>query len=73
MFLAIAGVSCKGGWSYGQHSIVDTDIAPFRGGQPTLDGRLHHGPQRKHGHIGFAGHHDEVPLRNISIRPLGEK
>jgi hypothetical protein len=50
--------------------IIDADIAPFRDGQPTLDGKPHPGLQRKHGHIGFAGHHDEVHVRNIFIRPL---
>jgi hypothetical protein len=51
-------------------TIVDADIAPFRDGQPTLDGKPHPGLQRKQGHIGFAGHQDEVHFRNIFIRPL---
>jgi hypothetical protein len=51
-------------------TIVDADIAPFRDGQATLDGKPHPGLSREQGHIGFAGHHDEVHFRNIFIRPL---
>lgn len=51
-------------------TIIDADIAPFRDGQPTLDGKPHPGLGRRQGHIGFAGHHDEVHFRNIFIRPL---
>ena len=49
-------------------TIVDADIAAFRDGQPTLDGKPHPGLGRSQGHIGFAGHHDEVHFRNIFIR-----
>jgi hypothetical protein len=48
--------------------IVDADVAPFRDGQPTLDGRPHPGLARTSGHIGFLGHGDEVHFRNIRIR-----
>lgn len=51
-------------------TIVDADIAPFRDGKATLDGKPHPGLSREQGHIGFAGHHDEVHFRNIFIRPL---
>jgi len=51
-------------------TIVDADTAPFRDGQPTPDGKPHPGLGRTQGHIGFAGHHDEVDFRNIRIRRL---
>lgn len=54
-------------------TIIDADIAPFRDGQPTPDGKPHPGLQRRQGHIGFAGHRDEVHFRNIVIHSLGEK
>ena len=51
-------------------TIVDADIAPFRNGQPTLDGRGHPGLARTSGHVGFLGHADVVHFRNISIKEL---
>jgi hypothetical protein len=51
-------------------TIVDADTAPFRDGRPTLDGKAHPGLSRTKGHIGFAGHHDEVHFRNIRLKPL---
>lgn len=51
-------------------TIVDSDIAPFRDGQPTLDGRGHPGLARTSGYVGFLGHGDEVHFRNISIKEL---
>ncbi|NCY02095.1 MAG: DUF1080 domain-containing protein [Planctomycetia bacterium] len=50
--------------------IVDADIAPFRDGRPTPDGKPHPGLSRTTGHIGFLGHGDEVHFRNIRIRSL---
>jgi hypothetical protein len=49
-------------------TIVDADVAPFRDGQPTPDGKAHPGLARTSGHIGFLGHGDEVHFRNIRIR-----
>lgn len=51
-------------------TIVDADIAPFRDGRPTPDGKSHPGLARTSGHIGFLGHGDEVHFRNIQIREL---
>jgi len=51
-------------------TIVDADTAPFRDGQPTPDGKAHPGLARTKGHLGFAGHHDEVHFRNIRLRDL---
>ena len=51
-------------------TIVDADTAPFRDGQPTPDGKAHPGLARTRGHIGFAGHHDEVHFRNIRVKRL---
>jgi hypothetical protein len=51
-------------------TIIDADIAPFRDGRPTPDGKPHPGLSRVRGHVGFAGHHDEVHFRNIRIREL---
>lgn len=51
-------------------TIVDADIAEFRGGKKTLDGQAHPGLDRTTGHIGFLGHGDEVHFRNIRIKPL---
>lgn len=51
-------------------TIVDADTAAFRDGKPTLDGKPHPGLARTKGHIGFAGHDDEVHFRNIRIKPL---
>lgn len=47
--------------------ILDADlskITEFAGGRP------HPGKDNKSGHFGFAGHHDPVMFRNISIKPL---
>jgi hypothetical protein len=49
-------------------TIVDADTAPFRDGRPTPDGQAHPGLTRTKGHLGFAGHHDEVHFRNIRLR-----
>ncbi len=49
-------------------TIVDADTAPFRDGRPTPDGQAHPGLARTKGHLGFAGHHDEVHFRNIRLR-----
>ena len=51
-------------------TIVDADIAPFRDGRPTPDGKTHPGLSRTTGHVGFLGHGDEVHFRNIRIREL---
>ena len=51
-------------------TIVDADTAPFRDGQPTPDGKAHPGLARTKGHLGFAGHHDEVHFRNIRLNDL---
>jgi len=49
-------------------TIIDADIAPFRDGAATPDGRPHPGLARTKGHVGFLGHGDEVHFRNIRIR-----
>lgn len=51
-------------------TIVDADIAEWRGGKQTVDKRPHPGLDRTSGHIGFLGHGDEVHFRNIRIKPL---
>ncbi|MFM8890807.1 MAG: family 16 glycoside hydrolase, partial [Planctomycetia bacterium] len=51
-------------------TIVDADVAAFRDGKPTPDGKQHPGLSRTKGHIGFLGHGDEVHFRNIRIRPV---
>jgi len=51
-------------------TIVDADVAEFRDGKPTPDGKAHPGLARTAGRIGFLGHGDEVHFRNIRIRPL---
>lgn len=51
-------------------TIVDADVAPFRDGGPTPDGRPHPGLARTTGHVGFLGHGDEVHFRAIRIREL---
>lgn len=51
-------------------TIVDADTTPFRDGRPTPDGKAHPGLARSAGHIGFAGHDDEVHFRNIRIKRL---
>ena len=51
-------------------TIVDADIAPFRDGKATPDGRPHPGLARTQGRIGFLGHGDEVHFRNVRIREL---
>ena len=51
--------------------IVDADIAEFRNGKKmTLDTKPHLGLSRTIGHVGFAGHGDEVHFRNIRIKSL---
>jgi len=51
-------------------TVLDADTAPFRDGQPTPDGKPHPGLARTQGHIGFAGHRDEVHFRNIRLKRL---
>jgi hypothetical protein len=51
-------------------TIVDADIAEFRGGKKTLDGQAHPGLDRTTGRIGFLGHGDEVHFREIRVKPL---
>ena len=51
-------------------TIVDADIAPYRDGKATPDGRPHPGLARTQGRIGFLGHGDEVHFRNVRIREL---
>lgn len=51
-------------------TILDADTAAFRDGQATPDGKPHPGLARTQGHIGFAGHHDEVHFRNIRVKRL---
>ena len=53
-------------------TIVDADVAEFRDGKATLDGKEHPGLKRTSGHIGFLGHGDEVHFRNIRVRPLAK-
>ncbi|MBU6276424.1 MAG: DUF1080 domain-containing protein [Planctomycetes bacterium] len=53
-------------------TIVDADIAEFRDGKATLDGKEHSGLKRTTGHVGFLGHGDEVHFRDIRIRPLAK-
>jgi hypothetical protein len=50
--------------------ILDADIAPYRDGKPTVDGKDHPGLARTTGRIGFLGHGDEVHFRSIRIREL---
>jgi hypothetical protein len=50
--------------------IVDANVAPFRDGKPTPDGKPHPGLARTSGHIGFLGHGDEVHFRTIRIREI---
>jgi len=51
-------------------TILDADTAPFRDGQAAPDGKPHPGLVRTRGHIGLAGHHDEVHFRNIRVKRL---
>ena len=51
-------------------TILDADIAAFRDGRPTPDGKPHPGLARTRGHVGFLGHGDEVEFRNIAIKEL---
>ena len=51
-------------------TIVDADIAPYRDGKATPDGKPHPGLARTQGRIGFLGHGDEVHFRNVRIREL---
>ena len=50
--------------------LLDADIAPYREGKPTPDGKPHPGLNRTQGRIGFLGHGDEVHFRKIRIREL---
>ncbi|MFM7034884.1 MAG: DUF1080 domain-containing protein [Planctomycetia bacterium] len=51
-------------------TVVDADTAPFRDGQATPDDKPHPGLARTKGHIGFAGHDDEVHFRTIVVKRL---
>ena len=53
-------------------NVVGADVAEFRDGKATLDGKEHPGVKRTSGHIGFLGHGDEVHFRNIRVRPLAK-
>jgi hypothetical protein len=50
-------------------TIVDADIEAASA-DGTLDGQNHPGLKREAGHIGFAGHGDQVTFRNIRIKPI---
>ncbi len=50
--------------------IVDADLAPFRDGAPTPDGKKHPGLKRERGHISLAGHKTKLSFRNLRIKPL---
>ncbi len=52
--------------------IVDADLAPFRDGAPTPDGKEHPGLKRERGHISLAGHKTKLSFRNLRIKPLEE-
>ena len=49
--------------------IVDADLAPFRDGAPTPDGKEHPGLKRKRGHISLAGHKTQLFFRKLRIKP----
>jgi hypothetical protein len=51
-------------------TVVDADVAAFRDGRPTPDGKPHPGLSRAKGHIAFLGHGDEVHFRRIRILEL---
>ncbi len=51
--------------------IVDADLAPYRDGAPTPDGKDHPGLQRTSGHLSLAGHGTQLSFRNLRIKPLG--
>lgn len=48
-------------------TILDADLSEVK---ESKDGAVPAGASRKSGHFGFAGHHDPVAFRNISIREL---
>ena len=50
--------------------IVDADLAPFRDGTPTPDGKRHPGLKRKRGHISLAGHKTQLFFRALRIKSL---
>jgi hypothetical protein len=52
--------------------ILDTDLAPYRDGAPTPDGKEHPGLQRTRGHLSLAGHNSQLYFRNLRIKPLNE-
>ncbi len=49
--------------------ILDTDLSKL---DPAtfMDGKVHPGKDRKSGFFGFAGHHDPVAFRNLSVKEL---
>lgn len=51
-------------------TILNADLAEVK---ESKDGEVPAGASRKSGHFGFAGHHDPVAFRNISIRELPGK
>ncbi len=50
--------------------ILDTDLAPYRDGEPTPDDKEHPGLQRKTGRISLAGHTTRLHFRNLRVKPL---
>ncbi|HEY9509962.1 MAG TPA: DUF1080 domain-containing protein [Verrucomicrobiae bacterium] len=68
-------------WNFEEVTVVGSTIKVELNGTPILnadlskvtefmDGNAHPGKDRRSGHFGFAGHHDPVLFRNISIKPL---
>jgi hypothetical protein len=50
--------------------IVDADLAPYRDGTPTPDGKEHPGLKRERGHISLAGHGTQLFFRNLRVKQL---
>ena len=50
--------------------VVDADLAPFRNGEPTPDGKEHPGLKRDRGHISLAGHRTQLFFRNLRLKPI---
>lgn len=53
--------------------IVDTDLAPFRAGAPTMDGKEHPGLQRDRGHLSLAGHKTRMAFRKLRLKPIARE